>query len=286
MSKLVAVWGTPDSGKTTVAVKLANAVYEKYISTVLVVLADIETPMLPIVCAGSKQELISLGTVLSKPEITPESVLPAIVTSKQRENYGIMGFTGTDNRNMFPEYDSAKVRELLDVLEKLADVVIVDCSSGVHDVLSETVLRDADVSIRVVSPTLKAMSFLNSQLSLYPEKLYRTGEQVVVLNNTTSSIYNPVEEMKAYLGNPHYVIPFSRGLTEQYAEGRLAEPAKERKLRELFLDMATREVAGKAPSRRLAGAEEMLDVTEITATDEMVDATILLESEGKEERDT
>ena len=36
MSKLIAVWGSPDSGKTSFAVKLASAVYERYNSTVLV----------------------------------------------------------------------------------------------------------------------------------------------------------------------------------------------------------------------------------------------------------
>lgn len=30
MSKLIAVWGTPDSGKTTFATKLARSIYEEY----------------------------------------------------------------------------------------------------------------------------------------------------------------------------------------------------------------------------------------------------------------
>ena len=38
MSKLIAVWGTPDSGKTTFATKLARSIYEEYQSTVIVVI--------------------------------------------------------------------------------------------------------------------------------------------------------------------------------------------------------------------------------------------------------
>ena len=47
MSKLIAVWGSPDSGKTSFAVKLASAVYERYNSTVLVLACDHSAPVLP-----------------------------------------------------------------------------------------------------------------------------------------------------------------------------------------------------------------------------------------------
>ena len=55
MSKLIAVWGTPDSGKTTFATKLARSIYEEYQSTVIVVYADNETPTLPVIFPNYKK---------------------------------------------------------------------------------------------------------------------------------------------------------------------------------------------------------------------------------------
>ena len=43
MAKVTAVWGAPDSGKTTFAVKLASTIYSEYNSTVMLVCPDMET---------------------------------------------------------------------------------------------------------------------------------------------------------------------------------------------------------------------------------------------------
>ena len=37
MAKFIAIWGSPNSGKTTFATKLARSIYEEYQSTVIVV---------------------------------------------------------------------------------------------------------------------------------------------------------------------------------------------------------------------------------------------------------
>ena len=56
MAKSIAVWGAPNSGKTTFATKLARAIYDEYQSTVIVVYADMETPALPVVFPNYKKE--------------------------------------------------------------------------------------------------------------------------------------------------------------------------------------------------------------------------------------
>ena len=51
MGKLIAVWGSPDSGKTTFSVKLAEALYNRSRgkSAVIVVFTDIVTPSIPVI---------------------------------------------------------------------------------------------------------------------------------------------------------------------------------------------------------------------------------------------
>ena len=58
MSKIIAVWGSPNSGKTTLSVKLARFIYEKYNAIVTVVCADEITPALPVIFPNKKADEI------------------------------------------------------------------------------------------------------------------------------------------------------------------------------------------------------------------------------------
>ena len=46
--KIIAVWGSPHSGKTTFATKLATAIYSSFESTVITLYTDLQTPMIPV----------------------------------------------------------------------------------------------------------------------------------------------------------------------------------------------------------------------------------------------
>ena len=46
--KIIAVWGSPHSGKTTFATKLATAIYSSFESTVITLYTDLETPVIPV----------------------------------------------------------------------------------------------------------------------------------------------------------------------------------------------------------------------------------------------
>ena len=58
MGKLIAVWGSPDSGKTTFSVKLAEALYNRSRgkSAVIVVFTDIVTPTIPVIFPNFRSE--------------------------------------------------------------------------------------------------------------------------------------------------------------------------------------------------------------------------------------
>ena len=48
--KIIAVWGSPHSGKTTFALKLGQALYEKTRAAVVVLFCDVTTPTIRWYC--------------------------------------------------------------------------------------------------------------------------------------------------------------------------------------------------------------------------------------------
>lgn len=67
---VLAVWGSPSSGKTTVSVKLADYLARKK-KNVLLIFADMTTPPLPCICAaGDLEGEKSLGSILAATHVT------------------------------------------------------------------------------------------------------------------------------------------------------------------------------------------------------------------------
>ena len=64
-NQMLAVWGSPGSGKTTAAVKLAVRLAQQKRDVVLL-LCDMNTPMLPCICPPNElEEEHSLGSILA-----------------------------------------------------------------------------------------------------------------------------------------------------------------------------------------------------------------------------
>ena len=67
---MLAVWGSPGSGKTVAAVKLAKALADKK-KNVALLLCDMTAPMLPCICPPSELECErSLGGILAVPHMS------------------------------------------------------------------------------------------------------------------------------------------------------------------------------------------------------------------------
>ena len=96
--KIIAVWGSPNSGKTTFATTLATAIYDTFNSTVIVLYTDLNAPVLPVIFPNEKSEdLGSVGIPLSKTEIETETVIQNLVTVKARQNFGFIGYRTGEN---------------------------------------------------------------------------------------------------------------------------------------------------------------------------------------------
>lgn len=233
MAKTIAVWGSPHSGKTTFATKLACAIYEEYQSTVIVLYSDMVTPTLPIIFPNEKSEdMTSIGKVLSEIEITKESVVKQIMTVKNKVNLGFLGFRDGENKFTYPRFDEDKVSTMLASIGELCDYLIVDCTSSLSNPIAGAAVKTAGQVIRLASPDLSSVSFFSSQLRLYADPAYRLSEQITGLNVTSEDIYLPIEDAKKRIPDVRFTIPYCREVKQQMLDGKLYAEVADKKFNE------------------------------------------------------
>ena len=94
---ILAVWGSPGSGKTTVAVKLAQYLAAKK-QNVALVLCDMTAPMLPCICPPDQLDgEHSLGSVLAAAHVTEPLVKHNLVTLKKNSHLTLLGMKKGEN---------------------------------------------------------------------------------------------------------------------------------------------------------------------------------------------
>ncbi|MEG1846284.1 MAG: hypothetical protein RR239_05220 [Oscillospiraceae bacterium] len=247
MSKIIAVWGSPNSGKTTCAVKLSAAIYERYNASVLMLSCDNVTPSLPTIFPNFKSDdLFSVGVPLSKTDITQQELIKSIVTLKSKINLGFLGYKDGENKFTYPDYDKKKARTFIEVLKSLADFVVVDCTSTLDNSLSCFCVKEADEVIRLATPTLKSISFFASQLPLYADPAFNLDRQIVGLNCTENDCFMPIDEVKNHLKNVSFTLPYCREIRQQTMDGELVKSVSDKKYAAKFKAIADKVVRNNA----------------------------------------
>ena len=243
--KIIAVWGSPHSGKTTFATKLATAIYSSFESTVITLYTDLETPVIPVLFPFEKsEELGSVGYPLSKTEVEQGDIIRCLVTVKNMQNFGFLGYRAGENKYSYPKFGRAKAEDLLGGLCRLADYVIVDCTSDLDsNVLAQTSIERADQILRLSSPDLQSISFFLSQLPVYGDSKYRLDEHIQGINTPNADVFMPIEEAKALLGEVSFTVPFSSCVKEQMQQGKLFERTTDKRFEGRMRDIAGQVVA-------------------------------------------
>lgn len=243
--KIIAVWGSPCSGKTTFATKLARAIYASFEATVIVLCCDLETPTIPVLFPLAKSEdLGSVGAALSKTEVEQGDIIDNLITIKEMQNFGFLGYKTGENRFTYPKYGMAKAQELLDHLCRLADYVIVDCASVLdNSILSQAAISKAEQIIRLSSPDLKSISFFLSQLPVYADNKYRMDEHIQGINTPNADVFVPIEEARSSFGDVSFTVPYSRMVKEQMQEGKMHLPTADKRFEGRMTEIAGKVVA-------------------------------------------
>lgn len=227
---MIAVIGSPGSGKTTVTLKLAQELYCATTNGAVIYLSpSLKVPAIGVLFPNyTPDSIFSLGEMLDKTDIYEEDILNHLVTVKSMNNFGCLGYKAGENRFSFPVLTEDKVKSLFDVLHKMAGYVFIDCTEEENDLISQYALGVADEVILVLSPDLKSMVYLSSNESVLGSHADRA---VRVLNVNENELYPPVDDVKSNVRNISFVLPYSKQIRGQHLDGLLYERAKDKKYR-------------------------------------------------------
>ena len=217
---ILAVWGSPGSGKSITAVKLAKALADRKKNVVLL-LCDMTAPMLPCVCPASELDCEqSLGGVLAVPHISDALIKNHCVTHKRMSYLTLLGMKKGENEYTYPPYTEQQATELLDGLRALAPYVVVDCGSYIaNDILSAVALMEADSILRLANCDPKSVNYFASQLPLLDGPEWDMDKQYKVASNVKP--YQAADHIGKVLGDTAFVLPYSQELEDQYLAGNL-----------------------------------------------------------------
>ena len=219
-NQVLAVWGSPSSGKTIMSVKIARYIASQK-KNVILVLADMSAPPLPYVCPSSDLESeLSLGNILGAAHIDGNLVKQNAILHKKNEYLTMFVMLKGENAFSYAPYTEMQAREFIHALRQLADYIIIDCTSNItNDVLSAVSLIESDAVLRLVSCDLKSISYLNSQLPLLLDNKFNANKQYKAASNV--SFFQADDEIEQIVGGVSFKIPHSDEVYKQFLAGNL-----------------------------------------------------------------
>lgn len=217
---VLAVWGSPSSGKTTVSVKLAEYLTRKK-KNVLLILADMTTPPLPCICASTDIEgEKSLGSILAAVHVTENLIKRNCMFYRKNDYLSIVGMLKGENVFTYPPYEQTQAAELIEQARNIAPFIIIDCTSTIaSDILSAVALMEADTVLRLVNCDLKSISYLSSQLPLLRDNKWDAEKQLKVASNVKPQ--EATSHMEQLLGSVAFRIPHCGEVERQFLEGEM-----------------------------------------------------------------
>ena len=217
---VLAVWGSPSSGKTVVSVKLAEHLAKKK-RNVILILADMITPPLPYLCAPSDiEQERSLGSILAASHVTENLIKKNCMFYRKNDYLSMVGMLKGENVFTYPPYEKEQAAELIQLAAQIAPYVIVDCTSNIaSDILSAVALMEADTVLRLAGCDLKSISYLSSQLPLLSDHKWDADKQLKAVSNIRQQ--EASSHMEQILGSVSFQIPHSSEVEAQFLEGEL-----------------------------------------------------------------
>ena len=218
--KIIAVYGSSGSYKTTTAIALAH-----YISktdpgaNIILVGTDTTKPILPLIAPNEKKFKGSIGYCLSAVSFEQDILFKNMYIATDK--IGVLGYNIRENANTYPIVSSDRIDDMYTVLRQSADYTIVDCTSDITSArLTSQAIIKADNTIELITADLNGVVFNSSQESVLQSEQYRYRSfiRLVSLDNRFSQDVNAV---KAALGAISGEMPCCTKAAEAFNQGTL-----------------------------------------------------------------
>ena len=226
-NKIIATWGNPNSGKTSLSIKIANELIKKNKSVILV-MAEPYAPAIHTVLPFTETKEQSLGALMSSVQISQESILKKCIPVPNTKNLSVLSYLHGENIRTYADYGKERILDFFILLKHLADHIVVDCSSQFHhDLLSRGALELSDQVVRLISPDLKAISYYDASLPLLGERKFNVENHIKVLSNMKPEM--PKDIVGNRFGGIQNELEYSEELQRQVLEARLFESLTDKK---------------------------------------------------------
>ena len=220
--KVIAIMGSPGSGKTTAALKIALT-FSMAKKNVIVVFCDPFTPVIPTVLSADSKQDTSLGSLLTAPSLTQAAILNACVPTEKSEYISFLGYCAGESLMMYPQITRDKAVELFVLLRYLADYIIIDCTAYFEaDPASIVAIELADRVLRLGIANLKSVSYYLTHNPMLADSRFRKDTHQTVIGNLKAG--QDWESVSQQLGGADFVLPYVPELEQQYDELTLLTP--------------------------------------------------------------
>lgn len=223
--KMLAVMGSPGSGKTTTAAKLALALAGRK-KNVILVFCDPFTPVIPAVLPADTIHDTSLGSLLTAPALTQTDILNACVPILQNQYISLLGYRAGESLMQYPKITRDKAVELFVMLRYLADYIIIDCSTVFEaDPASIVAIEVADRVLKLGTANLKGISYYQTHAPMLADSRFCADNHKAVIG--CLKVGQDWEAVSPQYGGADYILPYVAELERQDNELSLFQPLTE-----------------------------------------------------------
>lgn len=221
-SAVIAITGSPQSGKTTFAFSVAKDLSE-YSDNILVLFADDLTPTLSYLQDEKESKHDgerSIGNILLHSLLSDEIIFDNLVISDENKKILMLGYKHGDNIKKYAKFSINQVQELLFHLKSMFDFIVIDCSSHTFSsVISLAAIKIADVILNIQDKSAKSFSYQASNKHfLFTQK--EDSSKVYDIVNATLEEQNDLD-YNVFTSQKDYELPYLEELHEQLIQGNL-----------------------------------------------------------------
>lgn len=229
MVRMIAVWGSPGSGKGVVSVALATQLASLHKNTVIIS-GNSSVPALPVYLPKAYIGADgSLGALLNSPMQNASALKGFIHLHPGSERIGVMGLASGESTLSYNAFDGKGIARLQELLDSSPfDYILFDCESNpTRDSMTLLALQNSDHVLRILTPDVMGIEFEKSHLSwMTGAAEIRNDEHIRIISPIHS--FSPLETMQTVAGKAEYMLPFSNKVYGKYIAGELISGCSDR----------------------------------------------------------